>query len=355
MKLLTITGTRPELIRLSVIIPKLDAVCNQIIVHTGQNYDKNLNDIFFSQLGLRKQDYSLNAKGSLSEQMSYIWTGMERVIEEEKPDKVLVLGDTNSSLGAIIAKRMGIPVYHMEAGNRCYDDRVPEEVNRRLIDHSSDILLPYTESSRRNLLREGIEANRIYVSGNPIYEVIKHYENGVNSIPPIKNPYILATLHRTETVEVEDRLRKALKGLELVSKEFNLPIILSLHPHTRKKIIDFGIEIDKCIGLLEPMGFFEFISLEKNAFCVLSDSGTVCEETSIFGVPCVTMRDSTERPETLDCGSNILSGIETENILQCAKIAINNKGKWNPPEEYLRENVSDTIVKIVCSYRLKGV
>jgi UDP-N-acetylglucosamine 2-epimerase (non-hydrolysing) len=354
VKILTIVGTRPEIIRLSVILSKLDILCKKhIIVHTGQNYDKNLNDVFFNELKLRRPDYYLNAKGSLSEQMASIWTGMESVLEKEHPDKILVLGDTNSSLGAVIAKRMGFPIYHMEAGNRCFSDLVPEEINRRIIDHSSDVLLPYTERSRMNLIKEGIDVNKIYVTGNPIYEVIKKYEKEINkyAVEEIhKRKYFLVTLHRAETVSIKEKLEKILQALDLIQKNYNIPIYFSLHPHTRNKMIEFNLKINNPnIYLDDPYGFFKFSALEKDALCVLSDSGTVCEETSIFGVPCVTLRDVTERPETLECGSNILSGVDIDNILVCTKLAIENKGHWLPPIEYTKNNVSDTVIKILFS------
>ena len=248
---------------------------------------------------------------------------------KERPDKVLMLGDTNSSLSAIIAKRLGIPVFHMEAGNRCYDDRVPEEVNRRIIDHCSDILLPYTERSRANLIREGIPHEHICVTGNPILEVISHYENQINHSDILKilkikkRKYFLVTLHRAENVDLEDRLRAFIRAFTSISRQYEVPVICSLHPRTRDKIRNFGIAVDpKRIRFNEPFGFFDFIRLERDALCVLSDSGTVQEECCIFHVPNVTIRDVTERPETLECGSNILSGADHDSILRCVRIAM---------------------------------
>ena len=242
MKLMTILGTRPEIIRLSLIINRLDGLCQQVLLHTGQNYDVNLNDIFFQQLEVREPDYYLGARGSFGEQIGKILAESERLMLAEKPDKFLVLGDTNSSLAAIMAKRLGISVYHMEAGNRCYDDRVPEEVNRRIIDHSSDVLLPYTERSRQNLLREGIPGERIYVTGNPIYEVIRHYEPQISQssiladlgLEPQK--YFLVTMHRQENVDVEDRLRCLAVSLNRIQREYEIPIIVSTHPRTRNRM-----------------------------------------------------------------------------------------------------------------------
>lgn len=357
MKIMTILGTRPEIIRLSLIIEKLDALCDHVLVHTGQNYDPNLNDIFFQQLGVRAPDAYLDAKGSFGEQVATILARSEEIMLAEKPDKFLVLGDTNSALAAIVAKRLGIPVYHMEAGNRCYDDRVPEEVNRRLIDHSSDILMPYTERSRQNLLREGIPGQQIYVTGNPILEVIQHHAEQIKASKALKQlkietgNYFLVTLHRAENVDLEPRLRQFAAALELLQKKYQLPIIVSTHPHTRSRFESFGIDMQNpLIRFMEPFGFFDFVALEQRALCVLSDSGTVQEECSIFHVPNVTLRDVTERPETLECGSNILSGADPGSILKCVETVLSHPPVWNPPTEYLVENVSQTVVKILAGF-----
>lgn len=358
MKVMTILGTRPEIIRLSRIIEKLDSHCTHILVHTGQNFDKNLSDIFFEDLKVRKPDYFLSVKGTTAgEQIAQILTETEKVMEKEQPDKVLILGDTNSSLSAIIAKRLRIPVVHMEAGNRCYDDRVPEEVNRRIIDHSSDLLLPYTERSRANLIREGISPERILVTGNPILEVISHYEDQINRSDILKNlkikkqKYVLVTLHRAENVDLEHRLREFIRAFTTISRQYGVPVICSLHPRTRDKIRHFNIDVDQdAIRFNEPFGFFDFIRLERDALCVLSDSGTVQEECCIFHVPNVTIRDVTERPETLECGSNILSGADHETILKCVQIVMSQSLTWAVPPEYLKQDVSSTIVKIVLGY-----
>ncbi|HUW17756.1 MAG TPA: UDP-N-acetylglucosamine 2-epimerase (non-hydrolyzing) [Sedimentisphaerales bacterium] len=357
MKILTILGTRPEIIRLSCIIPKLDKTCDHVLVHTGQNYDFNLNDIFFQQLEVRKPDCFLGAKGTFGEQIGAILTRMEEVLKDEKPDKFLVLGDTNSSMAAIMAKRMGIPVYHMEAGNRCYDDRVPEEVNRRIIDHSSDVLLPYTERSRANLLREGIRGERIYVTGNPIYEVIQHYDAQIRRsliLQELKlevQRYFLVTMHREENVDVRERLSGVVTALDGLQKEYGVPVIVSTHPRTKKRMAEFGVLANnEKVCFMPPFGFFDFIALERSALCVLSDSGTVQEECAIFRVPAVTIRDVTERPETLECGSNILSGAEAESVIRCVHTVLGLKGQWKAPPEYLTENVSDTVIKILLGY-----
>jgi UDP-N-acetylglucosamine 2-epimerase (non-hydrolysing) len=357
MKIMTILGTRPEIIRLSRVIPALDKLWDHTLVHTGQNFDANLNDIFFDEMNVRQPDVFIGAKGSFGEQISMIMSGCEKIMVQERPDKLLVLGDTNSALGAFIAKRLGIPVFHMEAGNRCFDDRVPEEVNRRVIDHSSDVLMPYTERSRQNLLNEGIPGNHIYVTGNPIFEVIEHYGGKIAASDILQKlgvtagNYFLVTLHRAENVDDVTRLQNFSKSFELIAEEYKMPIIISTHPRTRDRLQKFGVFTEnKNIHFMEPFGFFDFISLEKNAFCVLSDSGTVQEECAIFKVPNVTLRDVTERPETLECGSNILSGADPKSVLGCVRLVVLGAANWRPPAEYLVPNVSDSVLKILSGY-----
>jgi UDP-N-acetylglucosamine 2-epimerase (non-hydrolysing) len=358
MKVVTVLGTRPEIIRLSQVIKKLDRFCDHVLVHTGQNFDSNLSDVFFEQLEVREPDYYLGVRGNtFGEQIGQIISKCEKVLSDERPDKLLILGDTNSGLSAVVAKRLGIPVYHMEAGNRCYDDRVPEEVNRRVIDHSSDILLPYTERSRQNLLREGIPGERIYVTGNPIYEVIQHYDSQIRQSAILKalglheNAYFLVTMHRAENVDIEERLIQLSAALDHLQKEYEMPLIVSTHPRTRMRLEAFGIGVEnELVRFLPPFGFFDFVKLERNAFCVLSDSGTVQEECAIFRVPNVTIRDVTERPETVECGSNILSGASVDRILACVRSVVDQKVTWSPPTEYLVENVSDVVVKVLLGY-----
>lgn len=358
MKILTVLGTRPEIIRLSRVIEKLDSICDHFLVHTGQNYDPNLNDIFFQELGIRAPNAYLDAKGPFGEQVGIILNKIEQVMLAEKPDKFLVLGDTNSALAAIVAKRLGIPVYHMEAGNRCYDDRVPEEVNRRIIDHCSDVLMPYTERSRQNLRREGIASQRIYVTGNPILEVIKHYQPQIdtagvfNKLNIAPGEYFLVTLHRAENVDGEARLKQFADALDRIQKQYEYSVIVSTHPRTRSRLEAFGISVSNPdIRFMEPFGFFDFVALEQKAFCVLSDSGTVQEECAIFKVPNVTLRDVTERPETIECGSNILSGADPGQILDCVNTVLSRTANWSPPVEYLVENVSQTVIKILMGYK----
>ncbi len=357
MKVMTILGTRPEIIRLCRVIEKLDKQCKQVIVHTGQNYDANLNDIFFEELGVRAPDHFLGAKGTFGEQIGQILSRIERVMLDEKPDKFLVLGDTNSSMAAIMAKRLAIPVYHMEAGNRCYDDRVPEEVNRRIIDHSSDILMPYTERSRQNLLKEGIPGERIYVTGNPINEVLEHYRKKIDASDAMANfgvekgKFFLATLHRAENVDIPERLAKFVLAMNALNKKYGMPIIWSVHPRTRNRMKTLAKKPSKGVIAVEPLGLFDFVNLEKNALCVLTDSGTVQEESCIFKVPNVTMRDVTERPETIEAGGNILSGAEPESVERCVKAVLDSPREWTPPVEYLARDVSSTVIKIVMGYK----
>jgi UDP-N-acetylglucosamine 2-epimerase (non-hydrolysing) len=358
MKVMTVFGTRPEIIRLSLVMKVLDAQCDHITVHTGQNFDESLSDIFFRELKVREPNVHLGIRSNrFGEQAGQIFERTDKAMEDHRPDRVLILGDTNSALAALPAARRGIPVFHMEAGNRCYDDRVPEEVNRRVVDHSSTILLPYTQRSKENLVREGIERERIYVTGNPINEVLSSFAGEIGSSPILdrlgvkSGGYFLVTLHRAENVDIEDRLRGILTGLERVSEKYGKPVLASVHPRTRDKITRFGIEPDeKKFRMLEPLGLFDFIELEKNSAAVLTDSGTVQEECCIFEKPNVTLRDVTERPETVECGSNILSGGDPQMIVGAIDLALSRIGSWNPPSEYLATNVSATVANIVLGY-----
>jgi UDP-N-acetylglucosamine 2-epimerase (non-hydrolysing) len=361
MKVMTVLGTRPEIIRLSRVIERLDRLCQHVLIHTGQNFEAKLSDIFFDELAVRLPDHYLAAQGdTFGAQVAAILERSERVLAAEKPDRLLVLGDTNSGLCVLVAKRLNIPVFHMEAGNRCYDDRVPEEINRRVIDHSSDILMPYTERSRQNLLREGIPGERIFVTGNPILEVIRRAEpliaasSVLTRLALSPGRYFLVTLHRAENVDIEPRLRAFVQSFTRLRSVYGMPVIVSTHPRTRSRLARCGLcSDDDEIRLMEPFGFPDFIALEKSAFCVLSDSGTVQEECCIFGTPNVTLRDATERPETIDCGSNILSGADPAQILTCIATVLDKAVAWTPPREYLEEEVSRTVVNIVLGYRHK--
>jgi UDP-N-acetylglucosamine 2-epimerase (non-hydrolysing) len=356
LKVLTILGTRPEIIRLSRVIEKLDATCRHVLVHTGQNYAESLSDVFFDELRVREPDAYLGIREtSFGAQIGAIIAQAEQVLVAERPDRLLILGDTNSGLAAIPAKRLGIPVFHMEAGNRCYDDRVPEEVNRRIIDHSSDVLMPYTERSRANLVREGFASDRIYVIGNPIYEVLNYYSEEIGRSDVLSrlglNPgkYFLATLHREENVDLPERLAGFMTALGELAREYDLPVICSVHPRTRDRIERSRLTSGDLV-LHEPFGFFDFVSLERNAYCVLSDSGTVQEECCIFGTPNVTLRDVTERPETIEAGSNILTGSDPGSISRAVRTVVTGTANWRIPPEYQVADVSSTVVKIVLGH-----
>lgn len=347
-KILTILGTRPEIIRLSRIIPKLDQASDHRILHTGQNYDATLNSIFFDQLRLRKPDCVLESRGTIGQQLAAIMIGVEQYITEFQPDAVLVLGDTNSGLSAIVCERMGVPVYHMEAGNRCYDLLVPEEKNRKLIDSISTINLPYTQFSRENLLREGAANNRVFVTGNPIKEVLDYYSNNIESsnildqLNLTAGQYIIATTHRAENVDDPNRLNQIMDAFEIISQQY--PIVFSCHPKTRQRLANRKLS-DRII-VTEPMGFFDFVKLEQHSRLAISDSGTVQEEMCLFQKPTITIRATTERPETVMCGSNIISGLETQRIVDCYQQA-QTLSNWTIPEEYTRSNVSDVVVNII--------
>ncbi len=357
---MTILGTRPEIIRLSRVIPVLDEHCDHVLVHTGQNFDERLSQVFFDQLGVRAPDVNLGVRsGSFSGQIGQILEGAERLFSEHHPDRLLILGDTNSGMTAIVGRRLGIPVYHMEAGNRCFDDRVPEEVNRRVIDHSSSVLLPYTERSRQNLLAEGFASDRIYVTGNPIKEVLDHYAPQIDQSSILdelglsESAYFLVTMHRAENVDDEGRFRQLLEGLQGLAAKYGYPVICSVHPRMRVRMEEFGLGgAGGGIRFIEAFGFFDFVRLERSAFCVLSDSGTVQEEACLFGVPNVTLRDVTERPETIECGSNVLGGADPSRIGALVAQVTQAQRSWSPPQEYLESGVSETVGRIVLGFRL---
>jgi len=358
MKVMTLFGTRPEIIRLSQVIKQLDRFCDQTLVHTGQNYDRNLSDVFLEELEVRDPDHYLDVRAAtFAEQVGQILARSGDILAHVRPERLLILGDTNSALASIVAARMGIPVYHMEAGNRCYDDRVPEEINRRIVDHCSTVLMPYTHRSMENLLREGIERERIYVTGNPIYEVLGanatriERSNILSDLELEPRSYVLVTVHRAENVDDEERLTSVIRGLNLVAERHGLPIIVSLHPRTAGRISQFGLEnLSEPLRFLTPPGFFDFVALEKQARVVISDSGTIQEECAIFGVPNVTIRDVTERAETLEAGSSMLAGAHPQSLVQAVDVVLGTESDWIPPAEYLVEDVSRTVVKIVLGY-----
>lgn len=358
MKIMTVLGTRPEIIRLSRIIALLDTLCEQVLVFTGQNYDPSLSSQFFEQLEVRPPDYSLHTRAdSAWAQIGNILAQTDALLEKERPDRFLVLGDTNSALTAQCAKRRGIAVYHMEAGNRCFDDRVPEEVNRRVIDHASDVLLPYTNRSRDHLLREGFHPSRIYVTGNPIREVMNFYAPQTDAsdilqrLGVARDKYFLVTLHRAENVDVPERLHSFMRAFAAMSQQYGLPVLLSLHPRTRIRLEEGGLSADSGVRFIDPPGFFDFVHLEKHAAALLSDSGTVQEEGCILGKPTVTLRDVTERPETLECGSNILTGCGVHEILRSLELVLKREQNWNVPVEYQEKHVSHIVGNILTGYR----
>ncbi|MGB3680983.1 MAG: UDP-N-acetylglucosamine 2-epimerase (non-hydrolyzing) [Rubrobacteraceae bacterium] len=354
MKVLTILGTRPEIIRLSLIIEKLDRLTDHTLLHTGQNYAPELDSIFFENMKIRKPDVYLDSRSeTLFRQIGKILEGAEKWISEIEPDACLILGDTYSGLSAMVAERFGVPVFHMEAGNRCFDPRVPEERNRRVIDHTSSWLLPYVQNSRQNLLNEGSDKERIFVSGNPIFEVLEHYKSEIDGsgvldrLGLVERGYFLATAHRAENVDVPERLSGIVSALNRLADRHDLPVVWSVHPRTRQRIGGAGLELDARILLSAPFDLFDFVKLEKSAFCVLTDSGTVQEECCIFHVPAVTLRDTTERPETVECGSNVLSGCDPDRIVQAAGLVTQTGFDWSVPEGYLDPHVSDKVIRYV--------
>ncbi|MFE4047056.1 MULTISPECIES: non-hydrolyzing UDP-N-acetylglucosamine 2-epimerase [unclassified Priestia] len=356
MKVMTIIGTRPEIIRLSLIIQKLDHYADEhILVHTGQNYDQRLSEIFFNQLKIRLPNYHIKlSNSSVGSQIGQIFDVVEKIIEKHNPDKILVLGDTNSALCAFLGERHGIPVYHMEAGNRCYDHKVPEEINRKVIDSISSFNLPYTSTAKENLLREGVHPQKIWVSGNPIFEVIKYYKEEISKSNileelNVKNKnFILVTAHRAENVDIKERLQKIIDSLTIIAQKHRIPIICSVHPRMKDRLDKFEIRVhEPLLNLCKPFGFFDFIQLQKHASCTITDSGTVQEESCILGVPSVTIRNSTERPETVLCGSNIISGLETKAIVRSVELMMQVKPTWKLPEGYDDPIVSHKIVNFI--------
>jgi UDP-N-acetylglucosamine 2-epimerase (non-hydrolysing) len=359
LKLATVIGTRPEIIRLAEIIKMADKNFEHILIHTGQNYDYTLNDIFFEDLGLRKPNYFLNVAGKhLGETIGNVISKSYEVFKQEKPDALLVLGDTNSVLCTISAKRLKIPIFHMESGNRCFDQNVPEEINRKISDHISDINLSYTEHSRRYLLSEGFRKDHIFVTGSPLYEVLhKNIENIEKSdilqkLSLKKGSYIVVSAHREENIDLGDNFIELSNSLNAVAEKYNKPIIFSTHPRTKKQIEIKNIKFHKLIMILPPFGFFDYVNLQKNSFCVLSDSGTISEESSMMKFPAVSIRTSTERPEAIDAGSIVLGGIKQNQVLNAISICLEtfNKTTLILPMEYQINDVSSRVIRIIQSY-----
>jgi UDP-N-acetylglucosamine 2-epimerase (non-hydrolysing) len=358
LKLMTVVGTRPEIIRLSRVMSLADKFFNHIVVHTGQNYDYELNEIFFKELGIRKPDHFLNVDtSSLGKTVGGIMQKSEEVMLAEKPDALLVLGDTNSCLSAYMAKRMHIPIYHMEAGNRCYDFNVPEEINRRVIDHISDFNLVYTEHARRHLISEGLPQRRIYLTGSPMYEVLMHYKPQIESADSVEklklqpHKYFVVSVHREENVDNPENLKTILEVLNTIADTYQYPVIVSTHPRTRKRIEALqGFGTNKLIQFMKPFGFNDYVNLQLNAACTISDSGTISEESSILSFPAITIRNSMERPEAIDAGVIILTGFDKQTVINSVNLVIEEKKMGIEPKipaEYCIDNTSWRVVKLI--------
>ena len=360
MKIMTVVGTRPELIRLSRVIDQLDKHFEHVLVHTGQNFDFELNQIFFDELQIREPDYFLEAAGGTTAQtIAKVIEKIDELFEKIQPDAVLILGDTNSGLCVIPAKRRHIPIFHMEAGNRCFDLRVPEEINRKIIDHLSDINLPYTEHARRNLLAEGLPSDQIFVTGSPLTEVLDHYQTQIAESEIVEKlgleagKYFVASFHREENVDNSERLAILLESLNALAAEYGFPIVLSVHPRTRKKLEDTTVALDERIRDLKPLGFFDYVKLQQLAYCTLSDSGTITEESAIMGFPAVTLRDTHERPEGMDSGVLVMTGISKASIIAGIGIVrsqFETGSLPTRPADYESVDVSWKVMKLIQSY-----
>ena len=353
---MTIVGTRPEIIRLSRLIPKLDEHTDHILVHTGQNYDRQLNDVFFEELELRPPDYYLEVDtSSMGTVMGDTLRKAEEVFLREKPDAVMILGDTNSAIAAVVAERMHIPVYHMEAGNRSFDNNVPEELNRKMVDHVASFNLPYNDYSMRNLLNEGIHPRRIQKTGSPIAEIYEHYRTKIDSSGILDqldlktDSHFLISVHRQENVDIPDRLSLVLDCLRALRDEFGLPVLVSTHPRTRAKLSALSQDDLGEIIFHEPFGYLDYNKLQENAYCVVSDSGTISEESSIAGFPGVSLRDSIERPEALETGSTILAGLDVSTLLDSVRLAIKGLASTQIPEGYEVQDFSERVLRFLVS------
>ncbi len=356
LKVVTIVGTRPEIIRLSRLVPKLDKYTNHIFVHTGQNDDPQLNAVFFRDLDLRKPDYYLGVDTStMGSTMGDTLKKCEELFVREKPDAVMILGDTNSAIAAIVAERMHIPVYHMEAGNRSFDANVPEELNRKMVDHVSSFNLPYNEYSLRNLLREGINPRFICVTGSPVLEIYNHYKEKISSSKALDQlglkgqSYFLVSVHRQENVDQKSRLEEVIRCLKAIRDNWGLPVLVSTHPRTKRRLEEHGIELVDGITFHAPFGYLDYNQLQINAKCVISDSGTISEESAILGFPAVSLRDSIERPESLDAGAMILSGLDSENLISSVELSLGEESKSRKPTGYDSENFSEVVLKFLFS------
>jgi len=363
-KVLTLLGTRPEIIKLCRVIAELEKYTDHVLVHTGQNYDYELNEVFFEQLRIRKPDHFLNAAGETSaETVGNVIAAVDRVLEAEKPDAFLVLGDTNSALGAIAAKRRRIPIFHMEAGNRCFDQRVPEETNRKIVDHTSDINMPYTEHARRYLLAEGVRAETVIKTGSPLQEVLHYYGEDIAKSDILtrleleKNKFFIVSTHREENVDSQENLVDLLETLNAIAATYDLPVIVSTHPRTKKKLElphAAKIEMDKRIRFMKPLGFPDYVHMQQHAFCVVSDSGTITEESALLGFPAITIRQAHERPEGMDEGVLIMSGLKADRVIQSIEIVTSqfreDGSSLGKVDDYRADNVSKKVLRIIMSY-----
>lgn len=361
LRVMTVVGTRPEIIRLSRVVSKLDNYCDHILVHTGQNYDYELNGIFFDELGLRKPDHFLEAAGASGAQtIGHVIIGVDRLLEELKPDALLVLGDTNSCTAVIPAKRRKIPTFHMEAGNRCFDQRVPEEINRRIVDHTADINLTYSDIAREYLLREGLPPDLVIKTGSPMFEVLSHYRSGIegsdvlNRLGLLEGGYFLISAHREENIEPEGSFHNLVEMLNALVAAFDIPVIISTHPRTQKRIDAAGINFSRQIRLLKPLGFLDYNRLQMSARAVLSDSGTINEEASILNFPALNIREAHERPEGMEEAAVMMVGLSTERIVQSLTLLADqpraSERLVRVVADYSMPNVSDKVVRIIHSY-----
>lgn len=357
LKVMTIVGTRPEIIRLSEVIKACDKYFDHTLVHTGQNWDYSLNEVFFKELGLRAPDHYLSSAGKhLGETIGNIIARSYEVLSRERPDALLILGDTNSALSAISAKRLKVPIFHMEAGNRCFDQNVPEEINRRIVDHISDINLAYTEHSRRYLLSEGIRKDHVFVTGSPMTEVLSKHMDSINNSTVLEElgleaeRYIVVSAHREENIDCEQTFFSLMNAINSIAEQYQLPVIYSTHPRSWKKIEERGFKFHPLIRQLRPFGFFDYNKLQLNAFCVLSDSGTLSEESAILGFPAVLIRTSTERPEVLDKGTMIIGGVTERDISQAVELCRamwENGERGSLAQDYVDANVAVKVVKVL--------
>jgi len=362
IKVMTIVGTRPEIIKLCRVMSELDIHTEHVLVHTGQNYDYELNEIFFQELNIRKPDYFLNAAGkTVADTIGNVIAKSDALMEQVLPDAVLLYGDTNSCLSVISAKRRKIPIFHMEAGNRSFDQRVPEEINRKIVDHLSDINMPLTEHARRYLLAEGLRPETVIKTGSPMKEVLLHYMQQINASDVVQRlkvqsgKYFVVSTHREENVDNEENFCNLLESLQMIADQYKMPLIVSTHPRTRKKLEEMNVtDANPLIRFLKPLGFFDYVKLQMNAFCVISDSGTITEESSILNFPAVTIREAHERPEGMDEGTLIMCGLEAKKVIESIQVVTaqysKDKRQFKLIQDYDVENVSKKVLRIILSY-----